>query len=92
MSNYGVWKCAILTNGDTVKKVEVVATSGKALKTMVAKNGDEVLKMKRVATMDYFNRNDMREALATKYSDADTSRVMQLMGLAGMFDKESFVE
>lgn len=86
MSNYGVWKCVILTNGDTVKKVEVVATSGKAVKAMVAKNGDEVLKMERVATMDYFQRNNMREALTTKYSDVDTSRIMQLMEFGGMFD------
>lgn len=88
MNNYGVWKCVNLINGDTVKNVEVVSTSGKAVKAMVAANGCEVLKMDRVATMDYFQRNDMREALATKYSDADTSRIMQLMELVGMFDGE----
>ena len=86
MSNYGVWKCVSLINGDTVEKVEVVSTSGKAVKAMAAANGFEVLKMERVATMDYFQRNNMREALTTKYSDVDTSRIMQVMELAGMFD------
>lgn len=88
MSCYGVWKCVNLTNGDTVKKVEVVATSGKAVKAMAAANGCEVLKMERVATMDYFHRNDMREALSTKYIDEDVTRVLQLMELVGMFDGE----
>lgn len=86
MNNYGVWKCVNLTSGDVVEKKEVVATSGKAVKAMVTANGGEVLKMERVATMDYFQRNDMREALTTRYSEADTSRIMQVMACVGMFD------
>lgn len=88
MNNYGVWKCVNLINGDTVEKVEMVATSGKAVKAIVADRGHEVLKMERVATMDYFHRNDMREALSTMYIDEDVTRVVQLMELVGMFDGE----
>lgn len=91
MNGYGVWRCINLTMGDMVKNVDVVATSGKAVKAIVNGGGCEVLKMERVATMDYFQRQDMREALRTKYDENDVSRLMQLFEMVGLFGQQDGV-
>lgn len=91
MNYYGVWKCVNLTSSEVVEKKEVVAMSGKAVKAMIIADGGEVMKMERVATMDYFQRQEMREALCTKYDENDVSRLMQLFDMVGLFGQQDGV-